>query len=76
MQPSDTKTSSGKFQQNIQLLFRQYDNEVRKEKCVIGMKEKLKVGFWAGKAPLGYSPVGFKKESKTCSRPPGVAGES
>lgn len=63
-QPTDTKTSSGKFQQNIQLLFSQYDNEVRKEKVVIGMKEKLRAGFFMGKAPLGYSHTGFKKNQK------------
>ncbi len=53
-QPTDTKTSSGTFQQNIQFLFGQYDNELRKEKCVAGSKEKLLNGYWMGKAPIGY----------------------
>lgn len=53
-QPVDTSTSSGKLQQNIQLIFSEYDNNVRREKCVAGMKEFLKEGYRAGKAPFGY----------------------
>ncbi|MES2398099.1 MAG: recombinase family protein [Bacteroidota bacterium] len=63
-QPTDTKTSSGKFQQNMQFLFSEYDNELRKEKCVTGMKEKLYNGYWMGKAPHGYKHVGFNKNQK------------
>jgi len=53
-QPSDTATSSGKLQQNIQFIFSEYDNDLRREKCVAGMKEKLMKGYWIQKAPLGY----------------------
>lgn len=53
-QPTDTETSSGIFQQNIQFLFSWYDNDVRKEKVLAGMKEKLKAGYWMGRAPSGY----------------------
>lgn len=63
-QQTDTKTSSGRFQQNIQFLFSAYDNEQRKEKVVTGMKEKLNSGYWMGKCPLGYIHVGFKKNQK------------
>jgi site-specific DNA recombinase len=63
-QQTDTKTSSGRFQQNIQFLFSAYDNEQRKEKVVTGMKEKLISGYWMGKCPLGYKHVGFKKNQK------------
>jgi len=53
-QLTDTTTSIGRFQQNIHFLFSQYDNDVRREKCMAGMKEKLLEGYWVGKAPLGY----------------------
>lgn len=53
-QPSDTATPSGKLQQNIQFIFSEYDNDLRREKCVAGMKEKLMKGYWTQKAPLGY----------------------
>lgn len=54
LQDIDTNTSSGVLQQSIHFIFSNYENELRKEKCVAGMKEKLKKGFWFGKAPLGY----------------------
>ncbi len=53
-QPIDTSMPSGVFQQNILFLFSQYDNDLRREKCVAGMAEKLSRGEWLGKAPIGY----------------------
>ena len=53
-QPSDTSTPSGKLQQNIQFIFSEYDNQLRREKCVAGMKEAIQSGRWLGKAPYGY----------------------
>jgi site-specific DNA recombinase len=53
-QPVDTSTSGGKLQQNIQFIFSEYDNDVRREKCVSGMREFLKQGYRAGRAPFGY----------------------
>lgn len=38
-QPSDTGTIAGKFQQNIQFLFSEYDNDMRREKCTAGVKK-------------------------------------
>ncbi|MCB0402834.1 MAG: recombinase family protein, partial [Flavobacteriales bacterium] len=35
-------------------LFSQYDNELRKNKCVTGMKEKLMQGYWPFIPPTGY----------------------
>src|ERR1700676_5413904 len=60
-QQIDSATSSGVFQQNIHHVFSQYDNEQRKEKCVTGMREKLRQGYWIGKAPLGYKHTGHRK---------------
>ena len=61
-QPTDTETSVGSFQQNIQLLFSHYENNLRREKCIAGMKEKLLQGYWVGHVPLGYSYA--KSETK------------
>ncbi len=54
-QPIDTSNPSGVLQQNILFLFSQYDNDLRRQKCVAGMKEKLLKGEWLGSLPLGYS---------------------
>ncbi len=53
-QPIDTSNPSGVLQQNILFLFGQYDNDLRRQKCVAGMKEKLLKGEWLGVAPIGY----------------------
>ena len=56
-QPGDASTSSGDFQQNIQIIFSQYDNQLRKEKCMAGVKESLIRGEWCHKAPYGYDEI-------------------
>ena len=37
-QPTDTTNVSGVFQQNIQFLFSEFDNQLRKQRAVAGMK--------------------------------------
>lgn len=54
-QPMDTSTHSGTLQQNIHFIFSKYDNDLRRQKCVDGMREKLKRGDWLGAVPTGYS---------------------
>ena len=44
-QPSDTATPSGSLQQNIQFIFSEYDNQLRREKCMSGVKEALLRGY-------------------------------
>ncbi len=56
-QPTDTSTSSGSLQQNIQFIFSEYDNQLRREKCIAGTKEKLLRGEWVQKPPLGYDTI-------------------
>ncbi len=56
-QPGDASTSSGDFQQNIQIIFSQYDNQLRREKCMAGVKEALNRGEWCHKAPYGYDEI-------------------
>ncbi len=60
-QPTDTSTSTGIMQQNLQFIFSQYDNDLRKEKCMAGLKEMLLNGYWPLKAPLGYDKITRKK---------------
>jgi site-specific DNA recombinase len=60
-QPSDTFTATGKMQQNMQFIFSEYDNDLRREKCKAGMKEMLLNGYWCTKAPLGYTQITRKK---------------
>ncbi|GAB3525959.1 recombinase family protein [Pontibacter brevis] len=61
-QQTDTRTSSGKFHQNMQFLFSQWDNDQRREKSISGTIEKLRRGEWPTKAPLGYNQRKVKGE--------------
>ena len=56
-QPTDTTTASGSLQQNIQFIFSEYDNQLRREKCMAGVKEKLLAGIWCTTQPMGYDIV-------------------
>ncbi|MCU0431806.1 MAG: recombinase family protein, partial [Cytophagaceae bacterium] len=56
-QPTDSNTASGTLQQNIQFIFSEYDNQMRREKCMAGTKEKLLTGEWCGRQPFGYDSI-------------------
>ncbi len=56
-QPTDTTTASGSLQQNIQFIFSEYDNQLRREKCMAGVKEMLLRGEWCTSPPIGYDVV-------------------
>ncbi|MFC4632971.1 recombinase family protein [Dokdonia ponticola] len=51
----DATTASGSFQQNLYYMFSQFDNELRRDKSVTGMQEKLLEGYWIGAVPFGYT---------------------
>ena len=61
---ADTNTPTGKLQQNIQLIFGQYDNDQRRMKSINGMVERLRRGDWSGLAPLGYDNITINGEKK------------
>jgi site-specific DNA recombinase len=63
-QPIDTSNPGGVFQQNMQFLFSQYDNELRKQRAVAGIKEKLERGIWCIKPPMGYDILRSNGERK------------
>ena len=56
-QPIDTTSHAGALQQNIQFIFSKYDNDLRRQKTIDGMREKLLRGEWIGHCPKGYTNV-------------------
>ena len=56
-QPTDTSNPSGVLHQNMQLLFSEFDNQLRRQRAVAGMKEKINLGIWIAKPPQGYDIV-------------------
>ena len=60
-QPSDTFTAGGKMQQNIQFIFAEYDNDLKREKIRENVTEMLEEGYWVSKAPLGYTQITRRK---------------
>jgi site-specific DNA recombinase len=63
-QPTDTTNPSGVLHQNIQLLFSEYDNQLRKQKAMAGMKEKFEKGIWVVKPPQGYDIIRINGDRK------------
>ncbi|MGB3946897.1 MAG: recombinase family protein [Bacteroidia bacterium] len=61
-QPIDTTNPAGVLQESILFLFSQFDNDLRRQKAVAGMKEKIQKGYWIGRAPTGYDIVTKSKE--------------
>ncbi len=47
-------SSSGKLMEGIVAAFAQFDNDVRSERTVLGMKARLERGGWTFPPPLGY----------------------
>src|SRR5215472_17116946 len=47
-------SSSGKLMEGILASMAQFDNDVRSERTVAGMKARLERGGWTFKPPLGY----------------------
>ena len=56
-QPTDTSNPSGVLHQNMQLLFSEFDNQLRRQRAIAGMREKIKQGIWIAKPPQGYDIV-------------------
>jgi site-specific DNA recombinase len=56
-QPIDTSNPSGQMQQKMLFLFGEFDNQLRKQKCMAGIKEMLLRGDWPTSPPLGYDSV-------------------
>jgi site-specific DNA recombinase len=54
-QPIDTSNPSGQMQQKMLFLFGEFDNQLRKQKCMAGTKEALIRGDWPAHAPYGYT---------------------
>ncbi len=56
-QPTDVTNPTGVFQQNIQFLFSNYDNVLRKQRAIAGIKYKLERGIWITRPPQGYDVI-------------------
>lgn len=54
-QDIDVTSPTGTFQQNILYMFSHFDNQQRREKCMAGMREKMRKGYWAQMPPYGYT---------------------
>lgn len=52
---------SGGFMEGIYHLFSQFDNQLRRNKSMTGMIEKLKQGYWTYMPPTGYDNINHGK---------------
>lgn len=68
-QPADTDTATGKLMQQINLIFSNFDNSLRRQKTISGMIAKMKVGYRCGAAPIGY--INTRKDGEKIVEPDG-----
>lgn len=61
-QPVDTSNPSGVLSQGIHLLFSEFDNKLRGQRVVAGLKARFEMGIWALKPPQGYDIVTINGE--------------
>ncbi len=47
-------SSTGKLMRNIISSFAQYENDIKRERTINGMKRAIEDGRWAWRAPIGY----------------------
>jgi site-specific DNA recombinase len=63
-QPIDTTNPAGIMQQKMLFIFGEFDNQLRRQKCMAGVKERLLTGEWCTKPPRGYDIVRSNGEKK------------
>ncbi|MEO6303249.1 MAG: recombinase family protein [Bacteroidia bacterium] len=63
--PADTDTATGKMQQNMQFIFAEYDNDLKREKIISNGISMLMEGWWCTKAPIGYNQITRHKRYNT-----------
>jgi len=56
-QPIDTSNPAGIMQQKMLFMFGEFDNELRRQKSMAGVKERLLSGVWCAKPPVGYDAI-------------------
>ena len=56
-QPIDTSNASGQMQQKMLFLFGEFDNQLRRQKCMAGTREMLLRGDWPTQPPVGFEVV-------------------
>jgi site-specific DNA recombinase len=48
------ETPVGRAMEGMISVFAEFDNNIRRERCMGGMMERVRHGFWCFRAPLGY----------------------
>ena len=61
-QATDPDSAAGGFMEDVIFLFNQFENNLRKDKCITGMVECLRNGNWYSKPPLGYDKLKVGRE--------------
>lgn len=63
-QPIDTSNPAGIMQQKMLFLFGEFDNQLRRQKSMAGVRERLLKGDWCTKPPVGYDIIRINGERK------------
>lgn len=59
-QPFDSSSPVGKLFKDMMYIHSRADNDMRREKTVTGMRERLRQGYWVSSLPIGYTNLNLK----------------
>lgn len=71
-QPIDTSNPAGIMQQKMLFIFGEFDNQLRRQKSMAGVKEHLLQGEWVTAPPIGYDIIKHNKERKIVANQTGM----
>ena len=60
---------AGKVFEGMLALFAEFDNEIRRQRCMDGMSSRIKMGIYPWKPPIGYECQQFKKRGEKKTSP-------
>jgi site-specific DNA recombinase len=63
-QPIDTSNPAGIMQQKMLFIFGEFDNQLRRQKSMAGIKEHLMQGEWCTRPPVGYDIIKVNRERR------------
>lgn len=63
-QPIDTSNPAGIMQQKMLFIFGEFDNQLRRQKSMAGIREHLLQGEWCSAVPVGYDIIKHNRQRK------------
>lgn len=71
-QPIDTSNPAGIMQQKMLFIFGEFDNQLRRQKSMAGIREHLLQGEWCASPPVGYDIIKVNRTRRIVANDTGL----